>query len=117
MSSLIYLIPMILGIKVGPNKNSFLDLELTGAPFAEVWFNINRADEYTELFAELKRRKMQVGLHFWGILDGGISASFGYPDQFVLDNSAALVKETIDIAARNTFQYVNIHPGSRAIVK
>ncbi len=39
---------MILGIKVGPRKQSFLDLELTRAPFAEVWFNINRADEYNE---------------------------------------------------------------------
>lgn len=108
---------MILGIKVGPDKNSFLDLEQTNAPFAEVWFNINRADEYTELFAELKRRKMQVGLHFWGVLGGSISPGFGYPDQSILDGSSALVKKTIDIAASHKFQYVNIHPGSRAIVK
>ena len=108
---------MILGIKVGPNKNSFLDLELTGAPFAEVWFNINRADDYNELFAVLKRRKIQVGLHFWGILNDGICAGFGYPDKPILDQSAMLVKKTIDIAAQNAFQYVNIHPGSRAIVK
>ncbi len=108
---------MTLGIKVGPDKNSFHDLEQTNAPFAEVWFNINRADEYNELFAELKRRKMQVGLHFWGTLDGGISAGFGYPDQAILEASATLVKKTIDTAAANKFQYVNIHPGSRAIVK
>lgn len=108
---------MTLGIKVGPDKQSFLDVAQTNAPFTEVWFNIARADEYTELFGELKRRKMQVGLHFWGILNGGICASFGYPDKHILDQSAILVKKTIDIAARNAFQYVNIHPGNRAIVK
>lgn len=108
---------MILGIKVGPDKNSFLDLEQANAPFAEVWFNINRADEYSELFAELKRRNMQVGLHFWGMLADGISPGFGYPDAAILKASSDLVKQTIDIAACNGFQYVNIHPGSRAIVK
>lgn len=108
---------MTLGIKVGPDKQSFLDLAQTNAPFAEVWFNINRADDYNKLFAELKRRKMQVGLHFWGILNNGICAGFGYPDKAIVDQSAILVKKTIDIAAQNGFQYVNIHPGSRAIVK
>lgn len=108
---------MILGIKVGPRRQSFLDLEQTNTPFAEVWFDISRANEYTELFDELKRRQMQVGLHFWGVLDGGISAGFGYPNRSVLNGSAALVKQTIDIAAHNAFNYVNIHPGSRAIVK
>lgn len=108
---------MTLGIKVGPDKKSFLDLEQTNAPFAEVWFNISHADEYMGLFDALKRRKMQVGLHFWGILNDGICAGFGYPDKHILDQSAKLVKKTIDIAARNAFQYVNIHPGNRAIVK
>ena len=108
---------MILGIKVGPDKQSLLDLAQTNAPFAEVWFNIARIDEYTELFDALKRRKMQVGLHFWGILNDGICAGFGYPDKHILDQSTILVKKTIDIAARNAFQYVNIHPGNRAIVK
>ena len=108
---------MTLGIKVGPDKQSFLDVAQTNAPFTEVWFNIARADEYTELFGELKRRKMQVGLHFWGVLKDSISTGFGYPDQSILKASADLVKKTIDIAAANKFQYVNIHPGNRAIVK
>lgn len=108
---------MILGMKVGPDKQSLLDLAQTNAPFAEVWFNIARIDEYTELFDALKARRMQVGLHFWGVLDGGISPGFGYPDHAILEGSEKLVKKTIDIAARNAFQYVNIHPGNRAIVK
>lgn len=108
---------MTLGIKVGPQKQSFIDLEQTNAPFAEVWFNIERANDYTELFTELTGRKMQVGLHFWGTLQDGISPGFGYPDRAILEGSEKLVKKTIDIAARHNFQYVNIHPGSRAIVK
>lgn len=108
---------MTLGIKVGPQRQSFLDLRETNAPFAEVWFNIARTDEYNELFDELKRRKMQVGLHFWGVLDGGISPGFGYPDSSILKGSSDVIKKTIDIAAANIFQYVNIHPGSRAVVK
>lgn len=108
---------MTLGIKVGLQKQSFLDLTQTNAPFAEVWFNIAQADDYTALFDELKRRHMQVGLHFWGVLDDGISPGFGYPDAPILKGSVDLVKKTIDIAAKNKFQYVNIHPGSRAIVK
>ena len=108
---------MTLGIKVGPQKQSFIDLEQTNAPFAEVWFNVSRADDYTELFTELKRRNMQVGLHFWGVLNDSNSPGLGYPDQSILDSSTDLMKKTIDIAATNKFQYVNIHPGSRAIVK
>ena len=108
---------MTLGIKVGPDKQSLLDLAFTRAPFGEVWFNINHTDDYNELFSELKRRKVQVGLHFWGVLDDGICANFGYPDKTILDQSVMLVKKTIDIAAQNAFQYVNIHPGNRAVVK
>ena len=108
---------MTLGIKVGPDKQSLLDLAPYPRPFGEVWFNINHTDDYNELFSELKRRKVQVGLHFWGVLDDGICANFGYPDKTILDQSVMLVKKTIDIAAQNAFQYVNIHPGNRAVVK
>lgn len=108
---------MILGIKVGPDKQSFRDLAQTNAPFAEVWFNINHADDYNDLFSELTRRKMQVGLHFWGVVDSGFATGFGYPDQSILHGSSNLIKTTIDIAATHKFHYVNIHPGSRSLVK
>ena len=75
---------MILGIKVGPQRQSFLDLEQTNAPFAEVWFDINRASEYESLFGEMKRRQMQVGLHFWGVLENNIMVNFGYPDKTII---------------------------------
>lgn len=107
---------MILGIKVGPQRQSFLYLEQTNAPFAEVWFNVSRADEYTELFDELKRRKMQVGLHFWGALADGTWTNLAYQDATLINESLAMIQKTIDIAAQNAFQYVNIHPGCAARV-
>lgn len=107
---------MILGIKVGPQKQSFLDLERTNAPFAEVWFDVNRADRYTELFDAMKRRNMQVGLHFWGALADGTMANIAYPNTELINDSVALVQKTIDIAARENFQYVNMHPGCAANV-
>lgn len=107
---------MTLGIKVGPDKQSFLDVAQTNAPFTEVWFNIARADEYTELFGELKRRKMQVGLHFWGALPDGTRTNIAYPDPYLINESLSMMKKTIDIAAYHQFQYVNIHPGCAARV-
>lgn len=107
---------MILGIKVGPQRQSFLDLETTNASFAEVWFDINRAGEYTQLFAELKRRQIQVGLHFWGALPDGTWANIAYPDTELINASMKLMRQTVDIAAQNSFQYVNIHPGCQAKV-
>ena len=50
------MISMTLGIKIGLQKQSFLDLTQTQAPFAEVWFNVSQTDEYTALFDKLKER-------------------------------------------------------------
>jgi hypothetical protein len=106
---------MTLGIKVGPQKQSFLDLEATNPPFAEVWFNIGQKDQvYPELFSELHRRTMQVGLHFWGQLPDGTWTNICHTDKNLVAESMALMKETIDIAAQQSFQYVNIHPSNRA---
>jgi hypothetical protein len=107
---------MTLGIKVGLQRQSFLDLAQTNAPFAEVWFNVNRADDYGELFAELKRRRCQVGLHFWGALADGTWTNLDYPDATLINESLSMIKKTVDIAAQNGFQYVNIHPGCAARV-
>lgn len=108
---------MTLGIKVGPQKQSFNDLELTQAPFCEVWYNICKKDDYTDLFEIVKRRNMEVGLHFWGHLDDQTWTNIAYPDSRVISESMALMKETIDIAATHHFQYVNIHPSNYALSK
>ena len=106
---------MILGIKVGPQPQSFLDLETANPPFAEVWFNIEKKDEvYPELFAEMKKRSMQVGLHFWGRTTDGTWTNICHSDTELVHESMSLITETIDIAARNGFAYVNIHPSNRA---
>ncbi|MEK7141515.1 MAG: hypothetical protein AAB800_03150 [Patescibacteria group bacterium] len=107
---------MTLGIKVGLQKQSFLDLSQTQAPFAEVWFNVSQSDDYGDLFDELKRRKCQVGLHFWGALPDGTWTNIAYPDTNLISESLAMIKKTIDIAAQHNFQYVNIHPGCAARV-
>jgi sugar phosphate isomerase/epimerase len=108
---------MKLGIKVNADKESFARLSEANPSLAEVWFNVNAANGYTELFDELKRRKCDVGLHFWGQLAHHIAPNIAYPDQAVIDESLAQMRQTIDIAATNHFQYVNIHPGASAISK
>lgn len=57
---------------------------------------------------------MQVGLHFWGQVADGTWTNICHDDTALVCESMALMKETIDIAARNSFQYVNIHPSNRA---
>ncbi|MCX8009226.1 MAG: hypothetical protein N3A54_06045 [Patescibacteria group bacterium] len=46
---------MILGIKVGPQPQSIDDIHRANPPFAEVWFNILRKDEYSDLFQEMNK--------------------------------------------------------------
>lgn len=108
---------MKLGIKVGLQKNSSTDLLATNPQIAEVWFDIGRADEYSELFNALKRQRCEVGLHFWGALPDNTWTNLAYPDKNLIHESLILMRRTIEIAARNGFQYVNIHPGTAARVK
>lgn len=108
---------MILGIKVGPQRDSFEDLDSTGAPFAEVWFNIVQHDRYDQLFDETKRRNVQLGLHFWGFIRDNIWTTISYDDESICAESMTQYKHTIDIAARHNCVYVNIHPTSRSLVK
>jgi hypothetical protein len=105
---------MKLGIKVGPNPSSFHDLDITNPDMCEVWFDVNRKDEYADLFTKLKTMHIDVGLHFWGVLPDETWANIAYPDKTLNDASYALIEKTIDIAASHGFKYVNIHPGQRA---
>lgn len=105
---------MKLGIKVGPQKDSFDDLVRTNAPYCEVWFNVNEASTYEELFDFIKKRHIDCGLHFWGQLDGNVAPNFAYPDAQLIRDSLDLMQKAIDIAAQNKFSYVNIHPGMAA---
>jgi len=107
---------MKLGIKVGPRPESITDLEATNAPFAEVWFQINKKDDYTDLFSYLTKKHIDTGLHFWGLTRDGLLPTLTYDDQALLTESMDLIKQTIDTASNNNFSYVNIHPGYRTKV-
>jgi hypothetical protein len=104
---------MKLGIKVGPQHQSILDLEETNSPFAEVWFRIDKKDDYNEIFSFLKKKQIDTGLHFWGLTHDGVVPTLTHDDLSLLQESMSLMKQTIDIASHNNFSYVNIHPGFR----
>ncbi len=108
---------MLLGMKVGPQKQSFHDVSQVRPPFVEVWFNICRASEYTELFNYLKARNIKIALHFWGTLPDGLCVNIAYPDPTILKASMELYRRSIDIAASYDGLYVNIHPGASALVR
>lgn len=64
-----------LGIKVGPQSRSLTDLHATNPAMAEVWFHINKKNDYSNLFSYLKRHRIETGLHFWGVTTNGIYAT------------------------------------------
>lgn len=107
---------MKLGIKVGPQKDSLERLSQTNPDCVEIWFNIYEESSYLELFDALKKRHSSVGLHFWGAIDSNIYPNIAYPDKHIIEESMRMMKKTIDIAAFHKFSYVNIHPGSQAMV-
>ncbi|MCL4360250.1 sugar phosphate isomerase/epimerase [Patescibacteria group bacterium] len=108
---------MKLGIKVGLQKHSIDDLSAADPAMAEVWFNINRVNEYSDLFSALKQRSIDVGLHFWGALEDHTLANIAYPDKRINGASVRLIQQAIDVAASQEFRYVNIHPGQLATVR
>lgn len=108
---------MKLGLKVNADPDGFMRLQDGNPPFVEVWFNVNDEDRYTDLFAELTRRKCEVGLHFWGMCDDNTAPNLAYPDSAVISQTQALMRKTIDIAEKNEFAYVNVHPGASALSK
>lgn len=107
---------MKLGIKVSSDPQSGPNLDATHAQAAEVWFNVRKTDDYKDLFEDLKKRKIDVGLHYWGALPDGTWTNLAYPDTLLISETKRLMKQTIDITASYGFKYVNIHPGSRSKV-
>jgi len=107
---------MKLGIKASPEKQSIKDLEETNAPFAEVWFLINKKDNYNDIFSYLAKKKIETGLHFWGLTHDGFIPTLAHNDPSFLRESMSLMKQTIDVAYQHNFSYVNIHPGFRTKV-
>ncbi|MCH7951922.1 TIM barrel protein [Patescibacteria group bacterium] len=107
---------MIPGIKVGPRTWKTI-LKDYHPQVCEVWFRIDWVDRYKAMFAFLRREKIPTGLHFWGILPGGIAPNFAFSDREIRDPSVELAKRTIDVASAHEFRYVNIHPGSYRLTR
>lgn len=108
---------MILGIKVGLQKTSLQDLATVKPPFCEVWFDINRSDQYRDLFDYTVKQHIATGLHYWGALNDGTWTNLAYPDHALISKTLELMRKTIDIAAKHHFVYVNIHPGTQGLTK
>jgi len=101
---------MKLGIKVAPDNNYQSDIAGTRPSIVEVWYNATKPTDYTEMFSYLKTQKLEVGLHFWGIVSGNKLANLSYPDPVISQASYELIKQTIDTAQKHGCVYVNIHP-------
>lgn len=108
---------MKLGIKVGLKGDPQKDLELTKPDFCEVWFHSGTISKYDDLFLLIKKHTKTAGLHYWGTIDDKILTNISFPDTKVLKESIALIKKTIDVAQKNNFWYVNIHPGGARLIK
>ncbi len=102
---------MIPGTKIGL-RDYKTRLPQTKAPFAEVYFRIDKQGEYTDMFNLLKAKGVQAGLHFWGVLENNILYNLAYPDERIQSQTLKLIKETIDIASVHKLKYVNVHPGN-----
>lgn len=102
------------GLKVGP-QGWKERLEESKTQYCEIWFNIEEAPSYTEMFIYLKEHHIHTGLHFWGMLDGGILPNLAYPDSKVWKATYDRMKASLDIAKSYDFSYVNIHLGNYAL--
>lgn len=115
-SLMIQLISMIKpGIKIGP-KDWKDKLIKSQAKYCEVWFRVDKLDWYKEMFSYLKENKINTGLHFWGLIDNRLEPNIAYPGP-TLNKSLDLMKQAIDIAAFNHFNYVNIHQGNYNLIE
>jgi hypothetical protein len=107
---------MKLGIKASLDRDSAAEITAAHPSMAEIWFNATKTDDYSDLFAFIKRQPMDVGLHYWGALPNGLLTNIAYPDKEIVKQSLALIYATIDVAARNRFSYVNIHTDMRVLL-
>lgn len=107
---------LILGIKVGPRdwreKLIFNSLKI---PACEVYFDLNRINNYKHLFKYLRENKIVAGLHLSSLLKRKLDPNFATNDSSILQESIRVLEVTIDIAVGNGFRYVIYHPGSSRV--
>lgn len=106
------------GVKIGPRPGWLETLNKTNAKYCEIWFSIDDPiEKYNDIFLQIKERSIHAGLHFWGLLDGSIMPNIGYPDEHIWKPSLERIKQTILLAAKHQFEYVNIHVGNAGLEK
>jgi len=101
---------MKLGIKIAPDNSWKSNIEATRPQMVEIWYNAGRPDDYNEIFAYLKGKPIDVGLHYWGALPNNILTNITYPDASVNKPSLGLMHAAIDKAAAHNCSYINVHP-------
>ena len=101
---------MKLGIKIAPGNAWQHDIEATRPQMVEIWFNAGRPNDYNEIFAYLKGKPVDIGLHYWGALPNNILTNITYPDASVNKPSLRLCHAAIDTAAAHNCSYINFHP-------
>lgn len=110
---------MVIGFKTGPKnwaEGKRIVLE-EGARMCEVWFRIDRASEYEDMFAWLARQKVAVGLHHWGLVDGIYKTNIISPSPDIRRQTVQQIKDVLDVAARRGDVYVNAHCGAAVTEK
>ncbi len=108
---------MILGFKTGP-KNFPEGQQIVhdlGASMCELWFNVNKYKEYSNMIAWLQKENVAIGLHYWGVVEGKIKPNLATQNEYVRTETMKQIRQTIDIGSSIGCVYVNIHPGAQAI--
>lgn len=104
------------GFKTGPNtiaEGQKIVIE-DGASFCEVWFRIDKADEYNDMLAWLQKQNVAVGLHHWGLIDGKFKTNIASSNTSIREQTIQQIKDTITIGADIGCVYVNAHSGAQA---
>lgn len=106
---------MIIGFKTGPKNWEIAKkiVEDDGAKMCEVWFNVSKEKEYENMFAWLREHRVQIGLHYWGLVGGQYKPNLAHQNQAVRDGTMAQIQRTIEIGKDIGAVYVNVHPGAR----
>lgn len=107
------------GFKTGPKswQEGRRLVEDYGAKMAEIWYRVDRPEDYVEPIAYLQKHQVEFGFHYWGVVENGLLPSFCHENRSQYDAGLISVKRAIDAAADAGAVYVNIHPGSRVLTR
>ena len=107
---------MKVGIKFGPNQFPGV-LEKSRAKYAEIYFRLDQKDQYKKIYQYLNANGIKFGIHFWAIIKGKYCPNLAYSGGGIAEETAELIKQTIDIASQAGAFYVNFHPESLRAVE